>query len=171
MKLYNVILLALLVCLSCGKDDDEIQKEGNCLTAVINGEDFTAESTIGIFSKINIDYENQGNQETRLLTINGTIPGITEDTKIITLTFACTEFASELDYLQSDPDCGIDMRYQITSFINPNSSEIIVGTEGGINVEEVTDNKIRGTFTFKGESQNGTNYNITNGFFDTTIAQ
>lgn len=168
MRLYTLMLLSLLLVTSCGKDDD-VQKDGNCLTAEIDGSDFTAEVTTGTFVVIDVDYENLGTQETKLLTINGTIPGVTEETRIITITFACSEFSSELDYVDSDSDCGIDMRYQITSFTNPNSSDIIIATSGNINVEEITEDKIRGRFNFSGEGQDGTVYNITNGFFDTSI--
>ena len=154
--------------MSCG-DDDDMEKVGNCLTAVIDGEEFTAESTTGTFVNTTIDYENLGLQETKLLTINGTIPSLTGDTKIINLIFACSEFTSDLDYVDSDEDCGIGMSYQITSFTNPNSSLVITAISGGINVEEATDDKIKGTFNFSGEDQNGTSYVITNGFFDTTI--
>ncbi len=170
MRLATLMLLTVLLCFSCGKDND-VEKEGNCLNAVIDGEDFTAETTTGTFTITNIDYENLGNQETRLLTIIGTIPDLSGDTKTITLVFACSEFTSDLDYVESDADCGIGMNYQVTSFSNPAGSIAVVATEGSINVEEVTDSKIRGTFTFKGEDQNGTMYNITDGFFDTTIEQ
>jgi hypothetical protein len=156
--------------MSCG-DDDDMQKVGNCMTAEIDGADFTAETTTGTFVTTNIDYENLGDQETRILTITGIIPSLTGDTETITLVFACSEFSSDLDYVDSDADCGIGMNYQITSFTDPNSSLVITANEGAVNVEEVTDDKITGTFTFKGEDQNGTAYNITNGFFDTTIIQ
>lgn len=170
MRIASLLLLTLLLCISCGKDD-EPQKEGNCMTATIDGDDFTAETTTGTFVTTNIDYENLGNQETRILTITGIIPSLTGDTETITLVFACSEFESDLDFVDSDSDCGIGMNYQITSFTNPNSSLVVTAITGGINVEEVTDDKITGTFTFSGEDQNGTAYSITNGFFDTTIEQ
>jgi len=168
MRLASLFLLALLVCVSCGKDD-EPQKEGNCLTANINGVEFTAETTVGTFVITEIDYENLGIQETKLLSIIGTVPSLTGETKTVNLAFACSELTSDLDYVDSDSDCGIGMNYQITSFTNPNGSTVVVATEGAINIEEVTEDKIKGTFTFKGEDQNGVVYNITNGFFDTTI--
>ncbi len=168
MRIASLLLLTLLLCFSCGKDD-EPQKEGNCMTATIDGDDFTAESTTGTFITTNIDYENLGIQETRILTINGTIPSLTGDTKTITLAFACSEFTSDLDLVDSDSDCGIGMNYQVASFTDPNSSVVITASTGAVNVEEVTDDKIKGTFTFSGEDQNGTAYTITNGFFDTTI--
>ncbi|MFK7771410.1 MAG: hypothetical protein AB8F94_04690 [Saprospiraceae bacterium] len=171
MRLASLMLLTLLLCFSCGKDDSDPEKEGNCLTATIDGDDFTAESTTATFITTNIEYENLGIQETRLLTITGTIPSLTGNTETITLAFACSEFSSDLDYVDSDSDCGIAMSYNITSFTDPNSSLVISSSTGAINVEEVTDEKIRGTFTFNGEDQNGGAYVITNGFFDTTIEQ
>jgi hypothetical protein len=168
MRLVNLLLLSLLLCMSCG-DDDDMQKLGNCMTAEIDGADFTAETTTGTFVTTNIDYENLGDQETRILTITGVIPSLTGDTETITLVFACSEFSSNLDYVDSDADCGIGMNFQITSFTNPNSSQVITAAAGAINIEEVTDEKIKGTFNFTGEDQNGVAYSIANGFFDTTI--
>jgi len=168
MRLASLLLLSLLLCISCGKDD-EPPKEGNCLTAVVDGEEFTAETTTGSFITTTIDYENLGSQETKLLTIIGTIPSLTGDTKTINLVFACSEFTSDLDLVDADSDCGIGMNYQVTSFTNPNSSTVVTALTGAVNVEEATDDKIRGTFTFSGEDQNGTSYSITDGFFDTTI--
>lgn len=173
MRLATTLLLALLLLVSCGKDDEtpaEEPKTGNCLTAVINGEEFTAQTTIGTAVTTTIDYETLGTQETRLLTIIGTIPNLSGDTKSINIIFACSEFTSDLDLVNSDSDCGVGMNYQVTSFNDPNSSIVAAAIdEGTINIQEVTNEKIKGTFTFKGEDQNGTAYNITNGFFDTTI--
>ena len=168
MRLASLLLLTLLLCVSCG-NDDEPEKEGNCMTAVIDGSDFSAESTTGAFINTTIDYGTAGEVETKILTITGTIPDLTTTTKTITLIFGCSEFTSDLNFVDTDSDCGVGMSYQITDFTDPNASLVIMGMEGGINVEEVTEDKIKGTFTFKGEDQNGTSYNITNGFFDTTI--
>jgi len=170
MRLATLLLLSLLLCMSCG-DDDEPLKEGNCLTAVIDGEDFTAETTTGTFIVTNIEYENLGNQETRLLTILGVIPGLTTDTRTIQLVFACSEFTSDLDVVDSDADCGIAISYNVTSITNPTSSVVVMATDGAINVESATDDQIRGTFSFTGEDQNGVAYSITDGFFDTSIVQ
>lgn len=172
MKLFNLLLVLLLFCTACGDDEDKkasLCEGDNCLTAVIDGEDFVAETTTGAFVVTNIEYEDLGNQETRLLTINGVIASLSGDTEIITLTFACSEFTSDLDYVNTDTDCGIDMRYQVASFFDPTSSQIIYGTSGNINIEDVSDNRIRGTFTFKGENSSGAVFNITDGFFDTSI--
>ena len=169
MRLVTLFLLSLLLfTTSCG-DDEDIQKEGNCLTAVVNGEDFTAESTTGVFNIINIEFENLGEQETRLLTITGTIPSLTGNTETITITFACSEFTSTLDVVDSDSDCGIGMNYQLTSFTDPNSSMVVTATSGTVNIEDDTNDRIRGTFTFTGDDQNGASFSITNGFFDTTV--
>lgn len=167
MRLMTLLFLTLTIGMSCG--DDDVQKTGNCMTAVINGQEFTAETTVATFIVANIEYENLGNQESRLLTIIGTIPDLASDTKTITLSFGCAEFTSDLDYQDSDIDCGIGMDYQVSNFLNPISSLAITTTAGSINVEEVTADKIRGTFTFEGEDQNGTMYSIVDGFFDTTI--
>lgn len=169
MKCSILLLFPVLILMSCGGGDDEPQKVGNCLTAVIDGEDFTAETTTGTFIITNIDYETLGNQETRLLTINGTIPSLTGDTRTISLSFACSEFTSDLDFVESDSDCGIAMNYSIQSFTNPAGAIAVSATTGSINVEELTDTHIKGTFVFSGEDQNGVIYNITEGFFDTTI--
>ena len=72
MRLASLLLLSIFLCFSCG-NDDEPEKEGNCLTAEINGEEFTAQTTTGTFNVITIDYGNLGTQETRVLTIIGTI--------------------------------------------------------------------------------------------------
>ncbi len=171
MRLITLFFLTLILCTSCGGDDDEIQKEGNCLTAVINGEDFTAESTTGVFNIIDVNWEGLGDQETKLLTITGSIPSLTAETRTITLTFACSEFTSTLDYVDSSSDCGISMDYSVLNIADPNSSFAVPVTTGAINVEELTDDRIRGTFTFSGLDPDGTEYNFTNGFFDTTIIQ
>lgn len=169
MRLANLMLLTLLLCMSCG-NDDELQKEGNCLTAKINGEDFTAETTVGTFNIINIEYGTSATQETRMLNIIGTVPSVTGDTKTITLNFACSEFTSELNIVETDSDCGIFLNYQNSSFTDPNAAFVVMAEDNGIvNIEEVSDEKIKGTFSFSGEDQDGNVYNITNGFFDTTI--
>lgn len=168
MRLASLLLLSILLCFSCG-NDDEPAKEGNCMTAVINGEEFTAESTTGTFNIITIEYNNLGTQETKVLTIIGTIPSITGVTKTITLNFACSEFEANLDVATSDADCGVGLSYNETSFTNPNDAIAVMAFSGAINIEEATDDKIRGTFSFSGEDQNGVAYNITDGFFDTTI--
>lgn len=171
MRLFSLLLVVLLFCAACKKDDDEVQKEGNCLTATIDGEAFEAETTTGTFITKTVDYEDRLSQETRLLTINGIIAGLTSDTEIITLTFACSEFSSKLDIVNTDPDCGIIMSYQTTNILNPASSKIIFGMEGEINVEEETEDRIRATFNFKGEDQDGNTVSISDGFFDTTISR
>lgn len=168
MRLASLLLLSIFLCFSCG-NDDEPEKEGNCLTAEINGEEFTAQTTTGSFNVITIDYGNIGTQETRVLTIIGTIPSLSETTNTITLSFACSEFESNLDVVTSDADCGISLDYTEQSISNPSSSIVVTASTGAINIEEVTDDKIKGTFSFSGEDQNGAPYNITNGFFDTTI--
>lgn len=169
MKIVNLLFLTLLLCVSCGSDDDEMEKIGNCLNAEINGTEFVAETTTGIFTDIEIDYENLGVQQTKLLTITGVIPSLTGETKTVTLVFACSELSSTLDYVDTDADCGIGLNYSITNFIDPNSSIAIPATTGIINIQEVSDTQIKGTFHFSGEDQNGTAYEITNGFFDTSI--
>jgi len=167
MRLATLLLLAILLCTSCGGDDDP--KEGNCLTATINGEEFVAETTTGTAITTTVNWGGLGDQETQSLTIIGTIPSVTGDTRTISLVFACSEFTSELDYVDTDAACGVGMDYSVTSFLDPNSSTATIATAGTISIEEVSADHIKGTFTFSGEDQNGVTYNITDGFFDTDI--
>ncbi|MEM6966117.1 MAG: hypothetical protein AAF573_15230 [Bacteroidota bacterium] len=170
MRLVTLLLLSILLLASCG-NDDEPDKEGNCLTAVINGEDFVGESVTGVFVETTIEYENLGTQNTRILTITGTIPSLGGETKTIMLTFACGELQSELDYVDTDEDCGVGMSYSITEFLNPNGAIVVMPMTGLIVVQELSADRIKGTFTFSGEDQNGDPYNFTDGFFDTEIIQ
>lgn len=173
MKLLHLLLLPLLFCVACGNDDEpEPEKEGNCLTATIDGEEFEAETTTGVFTVTEIEYgDSDIVQETKVLTITGTIPSLTSETRTIALNFACSELTSDLDVVDTDEDCGVGMSYSITSFTDPNGSLIVTAASGGITVEELTDDSIRGTFSFSGEDQDGTSYSITEGFFDTSIVQ
>ena len=142
------------------------------MTATINGEDFTAETTTGVFTIINVEFGSLGVQETKNLTITGTIPSLTNAVETITLIFACSEFTSDLNIVDTDSDCGIGMNYTSQSLLDPNNSTVVMAIDDGqINVEEVTEERIRGTFSFSGEDQNGSTINITNGFFDTSILQ
>ena len=168
MRLASLLMMAILLCLSCSKDNEE-QKEENCLTAVINGDAFTAEATTGTSIAIMVDYEDLGVQSSDFLTINGTILDLSGSTTSIVLTFACSEFTSELDIINSDGACGISMNYQSLAVSDPSASIAVLASEGIINVEELTEERIRGTFSFKGEDANGNAYDITDGFFDTTI--
>lgn len=168
MRITLLFLLFASVIMSCDQEE-EMQKEGNCLTAVINGEEFTAESTTGTFFIATIDYEGLGVQETRILTILGTIVDLSGSTESITLSFGCSEFTPELNIADIDSDCGMSMEYSNLSFSNPNGSIAIEAVDGTINIEELTEGRISGTFAFSGEGQDGQTYNVTNGFFDTTI--
>ncbi len=146
-----------------------MQKEGNCLTAVINGEEFTAETTTGTFSISSVNYEGLGVQETRILTILGNIVDLSGGTESITLSFGCTEFDPELNIAKLDSGCGMSMTYSDFSFSNPNGSIVVEAVDGIVDIEELTEGKIRGTFFFSGEDQDGQTYNVTDGFFETTI--
>lgn len=175
MRITTLLLLALLTCMSCGKDDDPEPepepKTGNCMTAVINGEEFIAETTTGIFFITEIDYGNAGIVESKNLTIRGTIPSFTSNIRTIDLLFSCAEFETNLDVENSDEDCGIGMSYNSTNLTDPNGVIVVPAQQGVIIVESLTEDRIRGTFTFSGIDQNSTEYTITEGFFDTTISQ
>lgn len=172
MRILTLLLLSLsFAFMSCGDDDDETPKTGNCLTAVVNGENFEAETTTGIASTITIEYDNLGEQETRTLIITGTIPDLTGTTKTISLSFACAEFTSELNTVDIDSDCGLSLDYTVMSITNPADNIAVVETMGVVNVQEVSSDRIKGTFSFSGEDQNGNAYTVTDGFFDTSITQ
>jgi len=170
MRLFTLLFLALFIgtVTSCG-GDDEVQKEGNCMTATVDGAAFTATTTTATALTTTIEWGSNLDQETKILTIIGTIPSLTSETETITLTFGCSELTSDLDYVDTDEECGIGMSYNLTSLTDPNASIVVNSTAGNIQVEEVSAEKIKGTFTFSGADQNGTEYTITDGFFDTTI--
>lgn len=149
---------------SCGKEDE---KEGNCLTAVINGVEFEADATTCFASAITIDYEGEGQLETSMLTINGTITSLTGDTEIISITFACADLTSELD-TESDPDCGLGFGYTVTNL----TSATQVQTENGlVLIEELTDDFIKGTFSFSDDNNLGNLVEVTEGFFSSEIVK
>jgi len=155
---------------SCGGDEDVTpDKEGNCMTAKIDGADFTATTATATAVDTTIEWNGSTDQETQILTIIGTIPSLTANTQTITLSFACSQLVSDLDYVDTDQSCGISMVYNVTNFWDPNSAIVMEATTGNIQIAEVSDAKIKGTFNFTGSDQNGTEYTITDGFFDTTI--
>lgn len=169
-----MFLVTVLIFTSCGGDDDSNPTptpEENSMTATINGESFTAETTTANFAIVDVDFEDSGIvQESRLLTITGIIPSLTGETETLSLTFSCVEFSTELDLSETSTSCGIGLSYQVSSFLNPTATSVL-GTEGVIIIQEISDDYIKGTFSFSGVGSDEMDYNITNGTFSSTINQ
>ena len=166
MRFTFLLVLSAIVFFSC---DPEEEKTGNCLTAEINGVEFEATTTSGTAVTTTVDWNGEIDQETDLLTIIGTIASLTENTETVTLTFACSELTSDLDFVQNGQECGIGMTYQLVSFSDPTAAVVVMANDGSISINSLTEDSISGTFSFSGEGNDGNEYTITNGFFDTTI--
>ena len=167
MRFTFLLALCTLVFFSCQPMEEE--KEGNCLTAVINGAEFEAETTSATATDTVVDWGGQTNQETDLLTIIGVIPNLAGDTETVTITFACSELTSDLDFVEDGQTCGIAMTYQLVSFSDPTAAVIVMAANGSVSIESLSEDRISGTFSFSGEGNDGMTYDVTNGFFDTTI--
>jgi hypothetical protein len=161
MKYFTLLFMVGLFFVSCG----EKEKTGNCLTATIDGVEFEADVTSCLATAITIDYESQGQLETSMLTINGTIANVSGETETISITFACGEFISEID-TESDPDCALGFGYTVAS---PTSATQVQTENGLVLIEELTDDFIKGTFSFSDDNNLGNLVEVTEGFYSTEI--
>jgi len=178
MKYLSLIFLSLILFAACSSDDTmmppaeedefEVTCEAGCLSALINGETFTAEVTAAVKSQVTLPDSVYGGVSLDFLDISGTTPSLT---KMIRMTFSCFEFNPELVLGEENEACGLTFGYTETSFadiLNP-----IVGyAETGIVVIEFYDGAyIKGSFTFTAKDQNDVEYTITERQFEAPVSQ
>ena len=182
MRFYPLIFLSVLLFSACSQDDtvapdpEEEQEEEiipsdcveGCMTALIDGTEFEAAVTTAVQTEITL-LLNSIPFTTNQLQITGTIPGLFSETKTITLLFACSELGFALSLDETNPECGLDLQYSEVSFLDPEGAVFVYANSGEILIEELDDQRIKGTFSFSGVDNNELEYTITEGTFDVPI--
>ena len=142
-----------------------------CLSAVINGELFVAETTTAVKSNIIVENPNSGvDFQSEQLDILGVIPSISL-TKSLNIKFACTEFGFDLSLDNTPSDCGLFFSYSEVGFANPFEPLFVFGETGVVVIESYDGEYIKGTFSFTGIDDDGEEYTITDGVFEAPVAQ
>ena len=180
MKYLSLIFLSLILFAACSSDDTmmppaeedefEVTCEAGCLSAVVNGETFTAEVTAAVKSQLTLPDSVYGGLSTDFLDISGTIPSLGV-TQIIRITFACFEFNSELTLGEENEACGLTFGYTETNLADIQNPIFGYGETGIVVIEYYDGAYIKGSFTFTAKDQNDVEYTITEGQFEAPVSQ
>jgi len=180
MRFFTLIFLSLVLFSACSQDENIIPDEtvipdetdpndsecaAGCMTALVNGAEFEAVTTTATLTSFPIILDTTS-FETSQLFITGTIPSVFGANKTISLVFACSELGFAISLSEISPECGLDFQYGELSFLDPTATLTVLATDGNLLIEEFDNGRIKGTFNFVGEDENGVEFSITDGTFD-----
>ena len=167
-NLFYLILLPVLLA-ACGGDDEATPSKdsGNCLTVELDGELFEAETVT--FQKLPTFVDSSGvTIQSDIYTIIGIGPieGLFAVPPTYSIAFGCLQVR---DQSETDPlsvGCGLTSSYtnlNLTSGTGDNFESD--GVSGTLNITQVTDTRIEGTFSFELEGSNNNTLEARDGFF------
>jgi len=149
--LHFSLTLILLSISNCNKSDEgptKLDPEGDCFTAVIDGQAFNSDNVTGTDTGL-------------LLTIGATLGTTTLQTFGINL----TNTAAGTYPISIQPGTQVIAQYSEGPLT---SQTIYAGVSGSLTIEEhnTSEKRIKGTFSFEGDDSTGNMVSITDGIFD-----